>query len=306
MNAVMIEYKDWKKERQKGIGGSDVAAALGVSRWKSRLRLYLEKIGEIEHQPDNEFMYWGRKLEPLVIEHFSEVTGKVVEKVYKTLIHPEHDFMIAHLDGYIPVEDAIVEAKTGGEYAISEWDDGIPLEYLLQGQHYLAVTGCSKVYYPVLIGGNKFFIREMLPDEELIEMIIEGEKKFWEHVEKKIPPEMDSSKDSETLLKLLYPESREGAVVELPALENIAEQLVAVQKQIKELEKMEEDLEFKIKQELKDAEVGLLGKYKVSWKTVTSERLDTTKLKQDDPELYKKYSVVSSSRRFSIKELKEK
>ena len=153
MNAVMISYKDWKKERQKGIGGSDVAVALGVSRWKSPLRLYLEKIGEIEHQPDNEFMYWGRKLEALVIEQFSEVTGKVVEKIDKILVHPEHDFMIANIDGYIPEEDAVVEAKTASSYKLDEWSgDNIPIEYVLQGQDYLAVTGCSKVYYPVLVG----------------------------------------------------------------------------------------------------------------------------------------------------------
>ena len=307
MNAVMISYKDWKKERQKGIGGSDVAAVLAVSRWKSPLRLYLEKLGEIEPEQDNEFMLWGRKLERLVIEHFMEVTGKEVQKIDKILVHAEHGFMIANIDGYIPEEDAVVEAKTASSYKLDEWSgDNIPIEYVLQGQHYLAVTGCSKVYYPVLVGGNTFFIKEMSRDEELINMIIDAESRFWhEHIEKRIPPEMTGAVDAKELLDKLYPVSREGTKVELPQLEDVVNQLAVTQPKIKELEQLADELQAKIKEEMKDAEVAEIGSFVVTWKPVTTERLDTTRLKKELPDVYKQFLTSSTSRRFSLKAKKE-
>ena len=307
MNAIMVEYKDWKKERQKGIGGSDAAAVLGVSRWKSPLRLYLEKLGEIEPEVDNNFMLWGRKLEKLVIEHFMEVTGKNVERIDKILVHPEHDFMIANIDGYIPEEDAVVEVKTASSYKLDEWSgDNIPVEYVLQGQHYLAVTGCSKVYYPVLIGGNTFFIKEMTRDEELINMIIDAESRFWhEHIEKRIPPEMTGVVDAKELLDKLYPTAREGMKVKLPQLEDVVNQLAVTQAKIKELEQLVDELQAKIKEQMGEAEIAEVGNFVVTWKSVTTERLDTSKLKKELPDVYKQFLTSSTSRRFSLKAKKE-
>jgi len=307
MNAIQVSYKDWKLERMKGIGGSDIAAVLGVSRWKSPLRLYLEKLGEIQPEQDNEYMLWGRKLEKLVIEHFMEVTGKTVEKIDKILVHPEHDFMIANIDGYIPEEDAVVEVKTASSYKLDEWSgDNVPVEYVLQGQHYLAVTGCSKVYYPVLVGGNTFFIKEMTRDEELINMIIDAESKFWhEHIEKRIPPEMTGAVDAKELLDKLYPTSKEGTKIELPHLEETVNQLAVTQQKIKELEQLADELQARIKEEMKDAEVAEIGSFVVTWKPVTTERLDTTRLKKELPDIYKQFTVSNTTRRFSLKQKKE-
>ena len=307
MNAIQVSYKDWKLERMKGIGGSDAAVVLGVSRWKSPLRLYLEKIGEIEHQPDNEFMCWGRKLEALVIEHFMEVTGKNVERIDKILVHPQYSFMIANIDGYIEAEDAVVEAKTASSYKLDEWSgDNVPVEYVLQGQHYLAVTGCSKVYYPVLIGGNTFFIKEMTRDEELINMIIDAESKFWhENIEKRIPPEMTGSVDARELLDKLYPTAKEGLKVELPQLEETVNQLAVTQAKIKELEQLADELQAKIKEQMGEAEIAEVGNFIITWKSVTTERLDTTRLKKELPDVYKQFTVSNTTRRFSLKQKKE-
>ena len=307
MNAIQVSYKDWKLERMKGIGGSDAAVVLGVSRWKSPLRLYLEKLGEIEPEGDNEYMLWGRKLEKLVIEHFMEVTGKEVQKIDKILVHPQYDFMIANIDGYIPEEDAVVEVKTASSYKLDEWSgDNIPVEYVLQGQHYLAVTGCSKVYYPVLVGGNTFFIKEMSRDEELISMIIDAESRFWhEHIEKRIPPEMTGAVDARELLDKLYPTAKEGLKVELPQLEETVNQLAVTQAKIKELEQLADELQAKIKEQMGEAEIAEVGNFVITWKPVTTERLDTTRLKKELPDVYKQFTVSNTTRRFSLKQKKE-
>ena len=86
--------------------------------------------------------------------------------------------MIANLDGVCEHPDlgnCVFEAKTASAYRESEWNDAIPDEYILQVQHYLAVTGYMGAYIAVLIGGNTFrsfrwkFIER---DEELISMLI--------------------------------------------------------------------------------------------------------------------------------------
>ena len=38
----------WLAERRTGIGGSDAAAACGLSKYKTRLELWLDKRGELE------------------------------------------------------------------------------------------------------------------------------------------------------------------------------------------------------------------------------------------------------------------
>ena len=50
-----------------------------------------------------------------------------------------------------------LECKTASEYLKKEWkDEEIPVAYLLQCQHYMAVTGYEAWWIAVLIGGNKF------------------------------------------------------------------------------------------------------------------------------------------------------
>ena len=41
--------------------------------------------------------------------------------------------------------------------------------------------------------------------------------------------------------------------------------------------------------------------HSISWKPVSSERLDTKALKEAEPEIYEKYVKVSVSRRFTLK-----
>jgi len=302
--SLKVASDEWKTRRKRGIGGSDAAAALGLSRWKSPLRLYLEKIGEIEEEPDNEAMYWGRVLEDVVVKAFEERTGKKTRRVNHMLIHPQHSFMLANIDRRIVGEKALLEVKTTAQWNEEEWKgDEMPQEYIIQGQHYLAVTGYDKAYFAVLVGGRKLLIKELPRDEELIEMIIEGEKRFWEHVEKRIPPELDGSPDAEKILNYLYPVAQEGTTIELPpTAENLVEEIRLLSQQIKELETLKKEKENKLKEMIGEAEKAYVGNYVITWKNVVSMRFDTKKFKKDHPDLYAQYAKETLYRRFSIKE----
>lgn len=106
MNAnILVETEglsryEWLRYRKQGIGGSDVAAILGISKWNSSISLWLNKTNQTEDDTqENEAMEWGTIMEPVIRNHFAKVTGKTVVEVHAMLQHPEYPFMIADVDG---------------------------------------------------------------------------------------------------------------------------------------------------------------------------------------------------------------
>lgn len=152
-----LPYEDWLEYRKAGIGGSDASVVCGVSRYKSPVELWMEKTGQLPAQETGEAAYWGNLLEALVREEFTKRTGIAVTKPTVLYQSVEHPFMLANVDGLC--EDpahgpCIFEAKTASAYKAGEWEDSIPDEYMIQIQHYMAVTGYQGAYIAVFIGGN--------------------------------------------------------------------------------------------------------------------------------------------------------
>ncbi len=302
-----MSYEEWKETRRKGIGGSDVAAVMGLSRFKSPYTLYLEKTGQIINMVDHEYVYWGKILEEIVAKEFADQTGKKVHKVHSILIHEKYPWMIANIDRKVTGENAILECKTTSAWNAKEWqNDEVPQEYILQVQHYLAVTNFEYAYIAVLIGGNHFVWKQINRDEELIKEIIEAEKDFWFHVEAKIPPEPDGSNSTTETLEKMYPDATDDSTLPLPSdLDRLIEERNALMDQIKQLTEMKTEKENKIKSLLGEHETGATDRYIVSWKPVKSFRFDSKRFKKENEELYQKYAKETSYRRLTIKEVKK-
>lgn len=307
---VMTSTKDmprekWLEYRQMGIGGSDAAAVCGISRWKSPVELWLEKTGQKPLEPSGEAAYWGTVMEPLIRDEFILRTGIKVMQVPAMLQHKRFSWMLANLDGIVsdPIRgEGIFEAKTANAYASGEWEDSIPDEYALQVQHYMAVTGLQFVYIAALIGGNRFIWRLIERNDEVIHLLIQMEHRFWQLVQKKIPPQIDGSRASTMLLNRLYPQGKKGLNIELSteALHLIQEYEKATEEESAII--IRKDLAANgLKEMMGEAESGTVNGKTVTWKTVNSERLDTRALKTDLPEVHQKYIKVSSYRRFAIK-----
>ena len=128
--------------------------------------------------------------------------------------------MLANVDGIVTDQEGkkcIFEAKTASAYKADQWkDDEIPEGYMLQIQHYMAVTGYERAYIAVLIGGNTFKYTVVDKDDELISMIIQIEKQFWDCVVNDIPPEVDGSESCTNMLNSLYSISKKGNSIILP------------------------------------------------------------------------------------------
>lgn len=195
-------------ERHTGLGGSDAAAALGLSPYKSALELFLEKRDRVAPSSTQLSAFrWGHLLEPVIRHEYATITGRVVRMPEGTLRHATFPFVIAHLDG-VTDDRRVFEAKTSRtdlDWGKSGTDE-VPHHYLLQVQHYLAVTGFEVADIAVLIGGNDFRIFEVPADRELQNMILDGEVEFWSLVERGEPPPPDFDRPNVyDLVRKLYP-----------------------------------------------------------------------------------------------------
>lgn len=303
-----LTHEQWLKIRQGGIGGSDAGAICGLNPWKTPLALYLEKTAEtVVETPDNEAMYWGRTLEPVLRQEFAKRSGLKVEEVPLVFQSKEHPCMIANIDGIAHEEDgtvSLVEIKTVSQFAAKEWENGLPASYYIQVQHYLAVCNLAKAYVVRLIGGNNFDWITVERDEEAIAALIKMEEDFWyNHVLKRVEPEVNEH-DADTLASM-YPNSTKTSVILPEAADGIIEEYLRLKQQEDELKAFKTAFENDLKAMLKDAECGKTpAGHSVSWKSATTNRLDTTRLKKDKPELVEQYTVQSTVRKFGIKPAK--
>jgi putative phage-type endonuclease len=222
MNALRLvstlnqSHDEWLDTRRLGLGGSDVAAICGLSRYKSPMEVFLDKLGEIPPIEDNPKMKAGRIMEPVVADWFAEETGMKVMKQNSIFQHKQHPHMLANIDRWLPGQNAGLECKNTAEYCRGDWEGTqAPAEYVLQCNHYMAITGAERWYIAVLIGGWDFQWRVIERDEELIRNLITIEHEFWHnHVLTKNPPAL-SHQDTD-YLKETYKDSIADSSLDLP------------------------------------------------------------------------------------------
>jgi putative phage-type endonuclease len=295
---------DFRQNRRKGIGGSDVAGILGISPWESPLSIYHSKVSDIDDDlSDNPFVKWGTILEEPIAKEFESVTGKKVRKNNQQIISKDHPFLLANIDRDIVGETAGLEIKTASEYKKSDWVNGVPAYYLTQCLHYMYVTGASHWYIAVLVGGNHFDWYKIDRDEDTINMIVDKCVQFWnDFVLKKVPPK-PTSLDNEVLKSLFPAGNGEQVDLDSDSLE-IIQSLSTINESLKSLENLKTELENVLKNNLGDNEIGRVDNYFVSWKNYEANRIDTKRLKEEQPSIFKDYVKKSSYRRFNIKEVK--
>ena len=305
-STVDMAHDKWLEWRKKGIGGSDASVVCGVNQYKSPVELFMEKTSQSPPDEAGEAAYWGKQLEAMVRSEFTKRTGIEVVIVNKILGSREYPYMIANLDGVCRHPDhgtCVFEAKTANAFKAGEWDESIPHGYMLQLQHYLAVTGYAGAYIAVLIGGNTFKWSFIERDEELISMLIKWEGDFWGHVQSDIPPPLDGSEASAKYLKKRFPNAIPQSKVRLPdsAAELIRQYDEACDKG-EAFNDQKQKAENLLKEMMGEHEIGFIGNRVITWKSISKESFDRKGLKSDNPTLYDQYSSKSTYRRFSVKQ----
>lgn len=305
MNAAVQTREEWLDARRAGIGGSDVAPILGLSRWKTPYEVYLDKRGELPSQEDNEPMLWGRALEPVIRQQYAERTGRVVRLPETILVHPEHAFMLANVDG-VTDDRRVLEVKTArtGEGWGEPGTDEIPEAYALQVQHYLAVTGFVVADVAVLIGGSDFRLYEVPADTDLQGMLIDAEAAFWRRVLDGVPPDPVTYEDARR--RYGHSDAAGQVVADAEAYAAWAD-LCDARRIAKEVDEREQAAKAVLLRAFGEAGDTLTtdGKTLATWKlTKAPMRFDTAAFKAAHADLYAQFAKPGEpSRRLLVKEV---
>lgn len=283
MNAIL---KNITQDRKNFIGGSDTAAILGVSPWKSAFQLYQDKTGEYQEeitQAKQKIFNRGKRWEPIVIEMLVdelEDRGHDVKIITKNqrYIDPDYGFLAAEIDLELMLDGQHVngEMKTVHPFAAKDWGeqdtDEIPIYYTSQVLHGQMVTGRNKTIVAALIGADDLRVHVVDRDEEMIDIIRSKEIEFWERVQNREAPEPTTSEDINRLYQF-----DSGAVIEAsPELLDLIGTASNVKSNLKTLESQLETLTTQIKSRMGEAALLMYNGQKLAtWKTnKDSEKID--------------------------------
>lgn len=298
-----VDHAEWLRLRKSGIGGSDAGAICGVNPYSSAMKVFLDKTSKEVEEQDSEAIRIGHDLEDYVAQRFTEATGLKVRKsnfMYRSMEYP---FMIADVDRLIVGEDAGLECKTTSAYNADKWADGdIPLHYIMQCYHYMAVTGKRTWYIAAVILGREFTYRKLNWDDELISRLITMEENFWNrYVAPGMMPPPDGSEACDEVIGQYFHTAKKASVVKLVGFDKKLRRREEILGSISKLQEEQKQIEQEIKLFMKDNEFADSENFRVSWKNVNSMRLDAKRIKEERPEIYSDYGKVSHGRRFEVK-----
>lgn len=260
-----------KKISDQYIGGSSIAAVLGISNFKTQLQLWAELTGMVPREEIGHKMQvrLGNKMEAVVAEIFTEDTGKKLHRVNETFTHDRYSYLVGHIDRRVVGERAIVEIKAVSAWSREQWKDGkAPQEYLAQLMWYLGLTSTPVGYLIALIGNQELAIVPVAFDKEIYEQMVEKAVRFWEDfVIPKVMP-MEVTKDDGSTLYSIYPISDPNRDLILSDEVNIKiEQINSMTQDKIALEEQIEKNKNEIKALLGDAESGRTNNWRIQWKT---------------------------------------
>ena len=309
----MLINQDFSVDRTKYIGGSDIGAILGLSRFRSPLEVWMEKTGKKTKKLDSLPLRFGSFAEEFVASEYARATGFRLIHDESIYIHPEHVFMSAHMDRFVLEGGAstptrILECKTAHPFSSGDWgeagSDEVPMSYLCQCIWYMAITSINQVDLAVLFGNSDFRIYQITRDLGLENTVLEKASLFWnDYVLKDTPPPAQSEADCQTLFSKGDPKKSLEAQSETLEL---AKRVALLNSEISAREEAISSIKQAIMSEMGEAEtLTYQGKVLATWKAPKpSYRLDSKRIEAEHPEIAGNYKIpVQNSRRLVIKEL---
>ena len=334
VDTTNLSREDWLSYRCQGIGGSDAAAVMGISPFRTARDLYYDKLRIapfVEEETNWVQLEMGHMLEPLVARIFEKRTGLKAYRRKAMFRHPQCPWMLADLDYLVDLPDgttAILEIKTTNYNAREKWfyngQEIVPIHYETQGRHYMCVMNINRVYFCCLYGNreDEVLIRMLDRDSDREDELVMLEDIFWhENVLGKTPPPYTEDGDLilASLNRWLGPSEKDAPPVQLSVPHyRLLRQYEELQQEKKnkdaDLKQIEADLD-RIKAQI----VAAMGHscsavffdgisdYTVTYNPVRKTGIskeDLERLKLAHPEIYREYVTTKTSRRFNIKKAK--
>jgi putative phage-type endonuclease len=181
----MLNNQDFTHNRTQFLGGSDIAAILGLSKFRSAMDIWLEKTGKRSSDKDGFALRFGSFAESFIADEYARLTDAALIHHPQALAHPDHPFCVGHIDRFVVANPGaslfdghgrlnaqkLLECKTANYFSQHDWGepgtDAIPLPYLCQCLWYLAITNLSEIDVAVLFGGTELQVYTITRDLEL-------------------------------------------------------------------------------------------------------------------------------------------
>lgn len=286
-------------DRASGIGGSDIAAILGISPWRSAFDVWLEKTRDPSWNPAPETlrMRLGKLLEPALREAYrQDHPGADLREHWSggAFAHPiwhPNGIAYAHLDGTL--EGGIWEGKTAGDDR--DWQAGVPDYYEAQVRQYLAISEEPFCDLTVLILNRaqfRHFRIDASPDTD--QGIVEIGERWWhDHIDTKRPPDIDGSEAAGRYLAGLN-EFAPVALEAPPHIDEIGKHLAIVRNNGAQLGETDAEYVNKIKEAMTEA--GVMRMKGSGWSVLWKPSKGSTKVA---------WEQVAASWRKSVEALRE-
>jgi putative phage-type endonuclease len=212
----------WHAARASALGGSEVAAVLGLSPWESRFSLWHTKKGYAGGEDDNAVMRWGRWLEEPIARAFADLHPEYRVRRTGTWASRSRPWQLATPDRLLSTltERALLEVKTS--HNADEWGepgtDEVPIYYRTQALWQLDTLGLSRAHIAVLISGSDY--REYVVDWNIAEVCVlrEAGREFLDTVERDERPDIDEHTATYRTVRALHPLIDDIEVEIAPAL----------------------------------------------------------------------------------------
>lgn len=304
---------EWRKMRQKGIGGSDAGTILlGGSTFKTPFDIARSKLDELhEEDTDKNDQYrldFGHALEPVILDWYAKEKHCEVFTDRGMYFSSEHPIMLADCDGFAITEDGELiglEIKTTSLYNMKKWKSGeygvdgiIGVDsYYVQVQHYMEVMNIDRFDIVCAFGNNAKDIKiiSVPRDTKYGQQLAQKEEEFWANLNDigSQMPVSTSAKNASSNVDYLR---KIGAKIDDKGAEEKCQSILDKRLRISELKEEIDNLEKSIEADkililgsINDNEKTQFGRYIVVNKVTKSYRYDTAELKKH-PELdiYKK------------------
>ena len=288
----------WLEQRGKGVGGSDVAAIMGLSRWRSSYETWCEKRGLVKPDDisDKPAVYWGNVLEPIVGEEYARRhPDRKVKRLNAVARSIERPWAQASLDYEVKDPElgwGVLEIKTAGLRSANEWEDGVPLFYLTQIMHYMDVTDRKFADVAVLIGGSDYREYRVMRDEGDVAAVREAVDAFWGSVTDPDgePPELMGVGNESSALFKCHSETN-GEIKGVSGVPCAVADYVDAKERADRWKRELDAASNRLKAEIGDADGIESDEFRVKWVRGESSRLDTKRLKAEHPEIIERYTV---------------
>lgn len=178
---------DWLDYRRSKITATDVSTILSLNPFKTPYRLYQEKMGLIEPEPENEKMREGKRLEEEALTFYNKTYYRGYTPC--VLVSKKHPFMMASLDGMDEYsQNEIIEIKCGKKSYEQLKQDEIPKYYYAQMQAQLFVSGQQQCLYFCYRSPEENLYKYVYRDNAFIEKMIIEAKEFFRRLMEFDPP----------------------------------------------------------------------------------------------------------------------